>query len=187
MNPSVAGSRRIVLVPGVLALLPEYAGIEDPVAGLRRAAQAAVQWLVDASSVEQPIRIVAANPGAARVAGHLLATSRMEGNFPASTSADSGHLLVVGNGSAARTEKAPGHLHPEAVVFDDRLDTLLRAADAEGLAALDTILATELWADVGAVVQAAPAFAGAKLVAVDYAENPYGVCYRVMRWEAEQS
>lgn len=75
------------------------------------------------------------------------------------------------------------------MVFDDRLDTLLRAADAEGLAALDTILATELWADVGAVVQAAPAFAGTKLVLVrgSLPEDPYGVCYRVMRWEAEQS
>ena len=36
---------RVVLVPGVLALLPEYAGIEDPVAELREACLAAVAWL----------------------------------------------------------------------------------------------------------------------------------------------
>ena len=36
---------RVVLVPGVLALLPEYAGLEDPVAELRAACLAAVAWL----------------------------------------------------------------------------------------------------------------------------------------------
>ena len=36
---------RVVLVPGVLALLPDYAGVEDPVTDLRTACRDAVGWL----------------------------------------------------------------------------------------------------------------------------------------------
>ena len=36
---------RVVLIPGVLALLPEYASFEDPVAELRTVVVEAVSWL----------------------------------------------------------------------------------------------------------------------------------------------
>ena len=57
---------RVVLVPGVPALLPAYAGLSDPVAELRAACRAAVEWL------EGPVAVVADAPGR-RVADHLLA------------------------------------------------------------------------------------------------------------------
>jgi len=43
---------RAALVPGVLALLPEYAGLEDPVAALRAACHAAVAWVAEEGPVE---------------------------------------------------------------------------------------------------------------------------------------
>ncbi len=55
-----------MLVPGALALLPEYAGIEDPVADLRAACVEAVGWLgADVT--------VLADAQGTRVAEHLLA------------------------------------------------------------------------------------------------------------------
>ena len=47
---------RVVLVPGVLALLPEYASLTDPVAELRAACLAAVAWLVEEGG---PVTVVA--------------------------------------------------------------------------------------------------------------------------------
>ncbi len=101
---------RIALVPGVLALLPEYAGIEDPVAELRAACLEAVAWLGD------DVRVVADDQGA-RVAAYLISTSSTTG----------ANVLVVGNGSAKRTEKAPGHLDARAHAFDETLGAALRS------------------------------------------------------------
>ncbi|MDP2774938.1 MAG: hypothetical protein Q8O61_15400, partial [Nocardioides sp.] len=56
---------RVVLVPGALALLPSYRGIEDPVADLRAACLDAVRWL------GADPRVVAGAQGA-RVAAHLI-------------------------------------------------------------------------------------------------------------------
>ena len=61
---------RIVVVPSTLALLPEYAGLEDPVPDLRAAVRDAVAWLPDrvsvltsdgspAASVNEPVRTAA--------------------------------------------------------------------------------------------------------------------------------
>ena len=44
MTPATTSA---VLVPGVLALLPEYAGLADPVGPLRTACREAVAWLGD--------------------------------------------------------------------------------------------------------------------------------------------
>ena len=104
---------RVALVPGVLALLPEYAGIEDPVAELRAAALGAVGWL------GREVTVLAGAQGA-RVADHLLDTTARSGDEPS--------YLVVGNGSAKRTEKAPGHFDERAEPFDLALGESLRGA-----------------------------------------------------------
>ena len=59
---------RVVLVPGVLALLPEYASLSDPVAELRAACLSAVSWLVDGDG---PVSVVADAQGR-RVAERLV-------------------------------------------------------------------------------------------------------------------
>jgi hypothetical protein len=153
---------RVVLVPGVLALLPEYAGIEDPVAELRAAALAAVAWL------GRDVTLLASEQGA-RVASYLLgATDRDHGESS---------YLVVGNGSAMRTEKAPGHFDERAEAFDAAVGTSLRA----GHPALDVGLARELWADVDAIVELAE-LDDLGPGQVDYDDAPFGVQYWVVRW-----
>ena len=130
---------RVAFVPGVPALRPEYASIEDPVAELRQAVQAAEDWLGEG-------------------------------------------LLVVANGSAMRTEKAPGHFDERAEAFDEGIGTALRTGDLETLRAIDPGLAAELWADVDALVNL-PVLGEVTEVQVDYDDAPYGVQYWVVRWQ----
>lgn len=161
---------RVALVPGCLALLPEYASLDDPVDELRSACLAAVAWL------GEDVRVIAGAQGA-RVASSLLAEV---GTAPV-TSGEAAYL-IVGNGSARRSEKAPGHLDPRAVGFDEALGRSLETPDPEALGALDLGLADELWADVGPIAEAADLLAGVVTVAVDYDDDPYGVRYWVARW-----
>ena len=155
---------RVVLVPGVLALLPEYAGMEDPVAELRAAALRAVAWL------GREVTVLADGQGA-RVAAYLLDATDRDGDEPS--------FLVVGNGSAKRTEKAPGHLDERAQAFDAALGASLRA----GRPAVDVGLARELWASVDAIVELGELDVDLGEAQVDYDDAPYGVQYWVMGWD----
>jgi len=158
---------RVVLVPGVLALLPEHAGLADPVAELRAACLAAVATLgVD-------VEVLASGSGA-RVARHLLDQVPRSGDHPS--------YLVVGNGSAMRTEKAPGHLDERAADFDARLHAALVEPDPVALTHLDQGLATDLWADTGQLGRLGELLAGDCDVQVTYADAPYGVQYWVVTW-----
>ncbi len=141
---STSRGTRTVLVPGVLALLPQYAGHHDPVADLRAACRAAVAWLCES---EEPVAVHASHQGL-RVARHLVGEAG--GTVRAGHPVDDRPTptLVVGNGSARRTEKAPGHLDPRAAAFDADLGRALTRPDPAALAALDETLARELWADV---------------------------------------
>jgi hypothetical protein len=154
---------RVVLVPGVLALLPEYAGIEDPVPELRAACLAAVGWLTH--DVE-----VLADPQGSRVAHHLLS----ETTRPASTSS----YLVVGNGSARRSEKAPGHLDERSFAFDEGLRAWLG-----GSGSLDLDLGAGLLASMRGFELMAERLDPWGEPVVDYDDDPFGVQYWVMRWE----
>jgi hypothetical protein len=84
----------------------------------------------------------------------------------------------VGNGSATRTEKAPGHFDERAEPFDAALGASLRA----GRPAVDVGLARELWADVDAIVGLAELGDDLGQAQVDYDDAPYGVQYWVMTW-----
>lgn len=55
-------------------------------------------------------------------------------------------LLVMGDGSARRSEHSPVHLHPRAEIFDTTVATALQHSDLDVLKALDPDLATELQA-----------------------------------------
>lgn len=154
---------RVVLVPGVPALLPAYAGLVDPVAELRAACLAAVCWL--GADVQ-----VLADPQGARVAQHLLdTTTRAPG--PAS-------YLLVGNGSACRSEKAPGHLDDRS--FDHDRDVEAWLSGRGPLPPAD--LSAALLSRVDGFAQAAGLFTLVE-PQVDYTDDPFGVQYWVMRWE----
>ena len=187
---------RVVLVPGVLALLPEYAGLVDPVAELRAACLDAVGWLVEGG---EPVTVVA-DPQGQRVAAALLAavgalhagSTGVVGALHAGSAGDQGHFtpgrqggrqLVVANGSARRSEKAPGHLDERALAFDAALDLALRTPDPTALAEVDERLGTEL---LGANIPGFRTLGGILSdkheTTAGYADDPFGVQYWVMRW-----
>jgi hypothetical protein len=93
-------------------------------------------------------------------------------------------LLVVGDGSAKHTLKAPGHLDERSGPFDDAVASALRDADPAGLAALDPELARELWAIGRAPWQVlAGATTGQDWTGeLLYSGAPYGVGYHVAVW-----
>jgi hypothetical protein len=93
-------------------------------------------------------------------------------------------LLVMGDGSARRSEHSPVHLHPRAELFDSTVAAALDLADCVTLAALDPDLATDLHAAGRASWQVlAGAAASADLQgALTYHAAPYGVGYLVALW-----
>ncbi len=74
-------------------------------------------------------------------------------------------LLVVGDGAATHTEKAPGHLDERAGPFDAAVAAALRDADPAALAALDPELAAQLLAAGRAPWQVLAGAAGGPVVA----------------------
>ncbi len=98
--------------------------------------------------------------------------------------ADRVALLVMGDGSACRTLKAPGYLDERAEAFDAAAARALGAADPDALIALDEALAYELKAAGRAPWQVlAGAAQGAGLAGrLLYEDAPYGVGYLVAAW-----
>jgi aromatic ring-opening dioxygenase LigB subunit len=93
-------------------------------------------------------------------------------------------LLVMGDGSACRTQAAPGYFDPRAAGFDAAVATALAGADRATLSGLDARLAAELRAAGRAPWQVLAGAAGeapfdAELLAD---EAPYGVGYLVASW-----
>jgi hypothetical protein len=156
---------RAALVPGVLALLPEYGSLQDPVADLRAACERAVGWLTGDVTV-------LASPQGRRVATHLLEAAGAEG--------EGASYLAVGNGSAKRTEKAPGHVDDRAMPFDAALAAALSSGR---LADVDLSLSEELWADTAALARLADVLPADLPATIDLADDPFGVQYWVARWE----
>jgi hypothetical protein len=132
-------------------------------------------WLAARTGASLSIRgeLVApdASPGACRALGEAIA-------------AEDVGLLVVGDGAATHTEKAPGHLDERAGPFDAGVAAALRDADPGALAALDPDLAAALWASgrapwqVLAGAAAGRAWQGELL----YSGIPFGVGYHVAVW-----
>ncbi|MGY1810908.1 hypothetical protein ACI8AF_26365 [Blastococcus sp. SYSU D00669] len=95
-------------------------------------------------------------------------------------------ILAMGDGSARRTLKAPGHLDHAAAPFDAAVAAALAAGDAAALAALDPAEGERLlaagvpvWRAVGA------ALAGAAVTAtLHHDDAPFGVGYLVADWVA---
>jgi hypothetical protein len=89
-------------------------------------------------------------------------------------------LLIVGDGTARRHPKAPGHLDERAAPFDASVERALRDGDMSALAEFDPRLARELMATGRAAWQVlAGAFAAPPAGEILYADAPFGVCYLV--------
>jgi hypothetical protein len=90
-------------------------------------------------------------------------------------------LLVMGDGSARRSERAPGHLDARAAAFDASTERAFRSADFDALLAISPGLARELMATGRPAWQVlAGALRGAELTSdVLYSDDPFGVAYLV--------
>ena len=96
-------------------------------------------------------------------------------------------LLVMGDGSTRRGEKAPGYLDERAFAYDRETGRALEEGDSEALARLDPGLGEELmvlgrpaFSVLGEVVAAQGVQPRARVL---YSDDPYGVQYHVALWE----
>ncbi len=189
----------VLVLPTPRALLP-LRSVVDPVSELRAACHEAVAALPQ----QQPVIVLAtpvskanADRGITEPLGHRVARSLLgdvefepQLALPYAAAAllelaDPATLLVMADGSACRGEKAPGHLHPDAIAFDDRIESALRSGDAATLAALDPDLGEELWCEGVPGFQVLGEVARERHVSaeVSYADAPYGVAWWVARWD----
>jgi hypothetical protein len=94
-------------------------------------------------------------------------------------------LLLLGDGSTRRGDKAPGFLDPRAFPFDDAVARALADGDGRALRDLDADLARDLMvggAPVFRLLGALGLAAGVEAAGLDYRDDPYGVSYFVARW-----
>jgi hypothetical protein len=90
-------------------------------------------------------------------------------------------LLAVGDGTARRSQSAPGYLDERAAPFDAAVERAVRDGDLPALAALDLALAADLLATGRPAWQALAGAlpAGGLKSEVLYAAAPFGVAYLV--------
>ena len=91
-------------------------------------------------------------------------------------------LVVVADGPATLTDKAPGHLQPDAAPFAEGLARALAAADTTALAALDPATCDRLWMRGRAALQVLAAATDGLAGELVAEESPVGVQYLLARW-----
>ena len=189
----------VLVLPSPPALLSPRSA-EDPVAGLRKACAVAVSTMPPGHRVvvlAAPVSDGNARRGVTEPLGHRVAAHLLDGvpfepqlALPYAAAAllelaEPTTLVVMADGSARRGEKAPGHLHPDAVAFDERIELALRSGDAEALASLDPEVGEELWCEGVPGLRVLGELARDRDVVpyVSYADAPYGVAWWVARWD----
>jgi hypothetical protein len=90
-------------------------------------------------------------------------------------------LLVMADGSARRSRKAPGYLDERSAAFDAEVGRAIRDGDMPALLALDARLARELMATGRPAWQVLAAAANGRRPAslVRYDDDPFGVAYLI--------
>ncbi|MFC7491032.1 MULTISPECIES: hypothetical protein [unclassified Knoellia] len=214
----------VVIVPGAPLLLPEYQGRTAALPDLLgscvdvvRGAVASAHHVVVVHATDREPRSTKPAIGL-RVADRLLAATHE--NFDvehvgvswdatreecvslgqALDFASATTLLVVADGSACRTEKAPGHLDPRAAALDDTIVDAIRGS-AEGglerLLELDAALCAELLVAGRAPLQVLAAALGAQANGGSHGDrtayrvescevsDPFGVLYVVAHLTSE--
>ncbi len=91
-------------------------------------------------------------------------------------------VVAVGDGSATRTEKAPGYIQPDALDFDAAVIRAIDSVDCNALMAIEQSTADRLWCgglpSWQVVAQAIDTAQGA----VVFESSPFGVNYFVASW-----
>lgn len=199
---------KVVVVPSALGLLP-CRGQVDPFVEMRAAAVAALSLLgrdvvlVGSALTEADRRRGMSVGTAERVGRSLLEQAGFEGEVawlpvgcqnsrldgPEGAVREAGSrgsvIVVVADGSARRSENAPGHLDPRASSYDALIGRALIEGDAASLAELDLSLGAELLAaGAPALRWLGRAWEGpAPRTTVSYDDDPFGVQYWVATWE----
>jgi hypothetical protein len=93
-------------------------------------------------------------------------------------------MLVMGDGTACLSEKAPGYLDVRAAAFDAAVASALASADGDALLALDPALSAELLAAGRPAWQVLAGAARGRSWrgTLRYSAAPYGVGYHVASW-----
>lgn len=153
-------------------------GGPDPVA--LPLALAVGAWLLDraATPVRRAYVEIPSDPGVDGVATLGAALAARAGRVA---------LLVMGDGSAARTPKAPAAYDPRAEAYDANVAAALAAGDATALLALDAAEAASLAASGRSAWQVAASAVLAQTASPPTADlladqAPYGVGYLVATW-----
>ena len=190
VGPGARGSFVGFGVDVVVGLGPDAA---DPVDAGMPLPLLVAGWLRDGLPVTVRGELVApdAGPGAclalgAQIAREATALSAADpASGPALGAAPATALLVIGDGAATHTEKAPGYLDERAGPFDDAVAAALAAADPAALAALDPVLAAELWVAGRATWQvlAGATRDGTWTGELLHSSRPLGVGYHVAVWQ----
>lgn len=96
-------------------------------------------------------------------------------------------LVVLGDGSGRRGDKAPGYIDERAFPFDDATGRALSEGDVESVLGMDAVLSAELmvscrapFAVMATAVRREGAAPRARML---YRDDPFGVMYFVATWE----
>lgn len=137
-------------------------------------------WLLDRHADSPPRRYLGVGGGASPRECAELGRRSVDGD-------DRIALLVCGDGSARRSEKAPGHYDAAAEPWDRSVAAALGGADIEALLALRPDTADALLASGRGPWQVlAGAGSGAAWTAdLTYVGAPYGVAYTVGTWRLQ--
>jgi hypothetical protein len=135
--------------------------------------------LLEEAGWDGPVELVAARWHAGP--GPVAALAERLGARP-----DGTVLLVLGDGSARRGEKAPGYLDARAFGFDDAVASALAGGDVAALRDLDAVLAEELMVAGSTALRLLGAVAAVggstPVAAMTYRDDPFGVSYFVATW-----
>lgn len=138
------------------------------------------RWLLAQARLGLPISEAVVESGASTAACQQLGTSLATASIAPTA------LVVMGDGSACRSETSPGYLDDRAIGFDQSVADALAEADCLSLLELDPTLASELivagrapWQVAAAAAEAMPTTWRGELVA---STDPYGVMYFVASW-----
>jgi len=91
-------------------------------------------------------------------------------------------VVVVGDGSATRTEKAPGYVQPDAASFDEAMARAINEADVYAILDVDQEQADRLWCRGIPAWQVAANAAGQMQGTLILESAPFGVNYLVASW-----
>lgn len=145
--------------------------------GPRSLAEQVGEHLLELAGVAVPAAYLECTDGEVDFAGRL---------DPRTTSA----LIVLGDGAAARSQAAPGHIDDRSFPYDDAVAAALGAGDARALAELASrpeaaellVTGRHTWPVAARLRHGVPTGEGDRAAHLLHRSDPFGLTYFVARW-----